>query len=410
MWRSSAARAGRVRGHRGARVHRVRDGPARGDARAPRASGGRGGEGRDRSGAELQPPLPARDRVRRALSSSSWPTAEIVKFTKDGSTVMTRRGQARPRLDRTRSRGALRRGPVLLLRRLVPRHDIDRAAARSPPPSPRACASPTVTPAALDAGCSTRHPGRIACIALEPARTEEPAPGYLAAVARAVRSRGRGARLRRRRSRGFRWHRHGAQAPLRRDARTSPASARRLANGLPRSRALAGRRELMELGGLEQTARERVFLLSTTHGAESVALGAGDGDDDDLPRRAGDSSTCTPRASGCALGSQEAARAGGGGGELHARRSPLRARLRHARRHRCAVAADALAVPAGAPAPRRPLRRACCRATRTAEAEDRAHDRGRRRGARRLPTRARRRPPSATSSDVRCDVVYRPYN
>ena len=35
--------------------------------------------------------------------------------------------------------------------------------------------------------------------------------------------------------------------------------------------ALVGRREIMERGGLRQTA-ERVFLLSTTHGAETHAL------------------------------------------------------------------------------------------------------------------------------------------
>ena len=37
--------------------------------------------------------------------------------------------------------------------------------------------------------------------------------------------------------------------------------------------ALAGRRELMELGG-SRHSRERVFLLSTTHGAESHELAA----------------------------------------------------------------------------------------------------------------------------------------
>ncbi|MFO1300382.1 MAG: glutamate-1-semialdehyde 2,1-aminomutase, partial [Burkholderiaceae bacterium] len=45
-----------------------------------------------------------------------------------------------------------------------------------------------------------------------------------------------------------------------------------LANGFSVS-ALVGRRELMELGGLGH-ARERVFLLSTTHGAETHALAA----------------------------------------------------------------------------------------------------------------------------------------
>ena len=41
-----------------------------------------------------------------------------------------------------------------------------------------------------------------------------------------------------------------------------------IANGFALS-ALAGRREIMGLGGLDHD-RERVFLLSTTHGAEHV--------------------------------------------------------------------------------------------------------------------------------------------
>jgi glutamate-1-semialdehyde 2,1-aminomutase len=45
-----------------------------------------------------------------------------------------------------------------------------------------------------------------------------------------------------------------------------------LGNGFAVS-AIAGRRELMELGGIEHD-RERVFLLSTTHGAETHALAA----------------------------------------------------------------------------------------------------------------------------------------
>src|SRR6185436_1225472 len=38
--------------------------------------------------------------------------------------------------------------------------------------------------------------------------------------------------------------------------------------------ALAGRREYMRLGGLDHVDRPRVFLLSTTHGAETHALAA----------------------------------------------------------------------------------------------------------------------------------------
>jgi glutamate-1-semialdehyde 2,1-aminomutase len=45
-----------------------------------------------------------------------------------------------------------------------------------------------------------------------------------------------------------------------------------MGNGFPIA-AIAGRRELMELGGLN-TDRPRVFLLSSTHGAETVSLAA----------------------------------------------------------------------------------------------------------------------------------------
>src|SRR5690606_18416511 len=46
-----------------------------------------------------------------------------------------------------------------------------------------------------------------------------------------------------------------------------------IANGFSLS-ALAGRREIMQLGGYDHD-RERVFLLSTTHGAETHSLAAG---------------------------------------------------------------------------------------------------------------------------------------
>jgi glutamate-1-semialdehyde 2,1-aminomutase len=70
---------------------------------------------------------------------------------------------------------------------------------------------------------------------------------------------------------GFRWHRGGAQHVygLRPDLATF---GKALANGFSVS-ALVGRRDVMELGGLH-TSRERVFLLSTTHGAEVHALAA----------------------------------------------------------------------------------------------------------------------------------------
>jgi glutamate-1-semialdehyde 2,1-aminomutase len=70
---------------------------------------------------------------------------------------------------------------------------------------------------------------------------------------------------------GFRWHLGGAQKcyGVKPDLATF---GKAIANGFALS-ALAGRREVMRLGGLDHD-REKVFLLSTTHGAETHALAA----------------------------------------------------------------------------------------------------------------------------------------
>lgn len=70
---------------------------------------------------------------------------------------------------------------------------------------------------------------------------------------------------------GFRWHPGGAQTKygIRPDLSTF---GKALGNGFAVS-ALLGRREFMERGGLH-TKQPRVFLLSTTHGAETVGLAA----------------------------------------------------------------------------------------------------------------------------------------
>jgi glutamate-1-semialdehyde 2,1-aminomutase len=46
-----------------------------------------------------------------------------------------------------------------------------------------------------------------------------------------------------------------------------------MANGFAVA-ALAGKREIMKLGGILEEGAERIFLTSTTHGAEMSALGA----------------------------------------------------------------------------------------------------------------------------------------
>jgi len=70
---------------------------------------------------------------------------------------------------------------------------------------------------------------------------------------------------------GFRWSAHGAQGVY---GVTPDLSCwgKAMGNGFPIS-ALAGKREYMELGGLN-TDRDRVFLLSTTHGPETASLAA----------------------------------------------------------------------------------------------------------------------------------------
>lgn len=115
------------------------------------------------------------------------------------------------------------------------------------------------------------HPGQVAAVILEPARTEEPLPGYLSGVQALCREAGAMLILDEMIT-GFRFAVGGAQSVY----GITPDLAtfgKAMANGFALS-ALVGRRELMELGGL-QHSRERVFLLSTTHGAETHAMAAG---------------------------------------------------------------------------------------------------------------------------------------
>ncbi|MFL6086424.1 MAG: glutamate-1-semialdehyde 2,1-aminomutase [Mycobacterium sp.] len=111
----------------------------------------------------------------------------------------------------------------------------------------------------------------IACVILEAATsTAEPEPGYLQGIRRLCDRHGTLLILDEMIT-GFRWSEHGAQAlyGVRPDL---SCWGKAMGNGFPVS-ALAGKREFMELGGL-RTDRERVFLLSTTHGPETGSLAA----------------------------------------------------------------------------------------------------------------------------------------
>ncbi|WP_285657277.1 glutamate-1-semialdehyde 2,1-aminomutase [Actinomycetospora sp. NBRC 106375] len=115
------------------------------------------------------------------------------------------------------------------------------------------------------------YPGRIAAVFMEAATgLLEPAPGFLEGVRELCTAQG-AVLVFDEMITGFRWSEHGAQGVY---GVTPDLSTwgKAMGNGFPVS-ALAGRRELMELGGL-RTDRERVFLLSTTHGPETAGLTA----------------------------------------------------------------------------------------------------------------------------------------
>jgi len=115
------------------------------------------------------------------------------------------------------------------------------------------------------------NPGRIACCIMEAARTEDPAPGFLEAMRDVCHANGALFILDEMIT-GFRWHKGGAQTYY--DIKPDLSCfGKALANGFSVS-ALAGAREFMRLGGLDHTDKPRVFLLSTTHGAETHALAA----------------------------------------------------------------------------------------------------------------------------------------
>jgi len=71
---------------------------------------------------------------------------------------------------------------------------------------------------------------------------------------------------------GFRWHAQGALAFYGGVKPDLVTYGKGIANGFSMA-ALTGRREVMELGGLRHQG-ERVFLMSTTHGAESIGIAA----------------------------------------------------------------------------------------------------------------------------------------
>jgi len=199
----------------------------------------------------------------------SVPTAEMVKFCKDGSTAV----DAALRLARAHTG----RDMVAICgdHPFFSTSDWFIGTTGMPAGIPRSVRDATVKfryndLASLEALFKT-HAQQIACVVLEAARIEEPAPGYLQSLKELCHRHG-ALLVFDEMITGFRWHRSGAQHVY---GVTPDLSAfgKAMANGFALS-AIAGSRELMQTGGLGHS-KERVFLLSTTHGAETHGLAAG---------------------------------------------------------------------------------------------------------------------------------------
>lgn len=115
-----------------------------------------------------------------------------------------------------------------------------------------------------------QYPSQIACVILEPSTAIEPEPGFLDGLIHIAHKNGALVILDEMIS-GFRWHIQGACKYY----NVTPdlvTYGKAMGNGFSVA-ALGGRREIMELGGISHS-KERVFLISTTHGAEMCGLAA----------------------------------------------------------------------------------------------------------------------------------------
>ncbi|MFJ6901603.1 glutamate-1-semialdehyde 2,1-aminomutase [Streptomyces hokutonensis] len=198
------------------------------------------------------------------------PTAEMVKFAKNGSDATS----AAVRL----ARAATGRSRVALCSD-HPFFSVDDWFIGTTPMSAGIPSTTTELIASFPYGdlaateeMLARYPDEIACLILEPATHTEPPPGYLAGL-RQLADRHGCVLIFDEMITGFRWSEAGAQG-LYGVVPDLSTFGKALGNGFAVS-ALAGRRDLMERGGLRDSGdRDRVFLLSTTHGAETHSLAA----------------------------------------------------------------------------------------------------------------------------------------
>lgn len=116
-----------------------------------------------------------------------------------------------------------------------------------------------------------KYPGRIACVISEPERIVPMAENYLPEILRIAHANG-ALFVQDEMVTGYKTGFPGTMAT----SGVVPDLAtwgKGIANGFSFC-ALTGKREIMELGGIRQTGQEKVFLISTTHGGETHAIGA----------------------------------------------------------------------------------------------------------------------------------------
>lgn len=115
------------------------------------------------------------------------------------------------------------------------------------------------------------YPGQIAGLIMEPATGGHPENDFLHKVQALCTANGTVFILDEMIT-GFRWDLRGAQKyyGIVPDLCTF---GKGMANGFSVA-ALGGKREIMEIGGIKDAGKERLFLISTTHGAEMCGLGA----------------------------------------------------------------------------------------------------------------------------------------
>lgn len=116
-----------------------------------------------------------------------------------------------------------------------------------------------------------KYHNQIAGVILEPATSSHPKEGFLQEVKKLCHDNGALFILDEMIT-GFRWHTKGAQAYYNIEPDLS-TFGKGMANGFSVA-ALIGKREFMDIGGIKNEGAERVFLTSTTHGAEMCGLGA----------------------------------------------------------------------------------------------------------------------------------------